>query len=93
MKAYGELDVQIHVFLTSALHGGEWSASRSGRFTLREGARGSNWIGGWVDSRDGAEEVEKREILKLSGLELRTLRHPAVATRNTDCAIPAPVSM
>jgi hypothetical protein len=32
MKAYGVVDVQIHVFLTSTLIGGEWSASRSGRF-------------------------------------------------------------
>jgi hypothetical protein len=28
MKAYGGIDVQIHIFLTSALIGGEWSASR-----------------------------------------------------------------
>jgi hypothetical protein len=28
MKAYGEVDVQIHIFLTSALVGGEESASR-----------------------------------------------------------------
>jgi hypothetical protein len=27
------MDVQIHVFLTSAQVGGEWSASRPGRFT------------------------------------------------------------
>jgi hypothetical protein len=33
MKAYGVLDVQIHIFLTSALVGGEWSASRPGGFT------------------------------------------------------------
>jgi hypothetical protein len=30
--AYGGVDVQIHIFLTSALAGGEWSASRPGRF-------------------------------------------------------------
>jgi hypothetical protein len=30
MKAYGGVDVWIHVFLTSALIGGEWSASRPG---------------------------------------------------------------
>jgi hypothetical protein len=28
MKAYGGVDVEIHMFLTSALVGGEWSASR-----------------------------------------------------------------
>jgi len=31
---------------TSSLHGGEWSASRLGRFTLRERAPGTHWIGG-----------------------------------------------
>jgi hypothetical protein len=30
MKVYGGVDVYIHIFLTSALVGGEWSASRSG---------------------------------------------------------------
>jgi hypothetical protein len=33
MKAYGGVDVYIHIFLTLALLGGEWSASRLGRFT------------------------------------------------------------
>jgi hypothetical protein len=32
MKAYGGVDVYIHIFLTSELIGGEWSASRPGRF-------------------------------------------------------------
>jgi hypothetical protein len=32
VKKYGGVDVYIHVFLTSALVGGEWSASRPGRF-------------------------------------------------------------
>jgi hypothetical protein len=36
MKAYS---------LTSALHGGEWSASRPGRFNPRERAPGTHWIG------------------------------------------------
>jgi hypothetical protein len=34
--------------LTSALDGGEWSASRPGRFTPRERAPGTHWIRGWV---------------------------------------------
>jgi hypothetical protein len=37
MKTYGEVDVQTHVFLTSALIG-EWSGTRLGRFTPGEWA-------------------------------------------------------
>jgi hypothetical protein len=36
-----------HAF-TSALDGGEWSASLSGRFTPRETDPGTHWIGGKV---------------------------------------------
>jgi hypothetical protein len=38
MKTYEGVDVQIHIFLTSALVGGEWSSSRLGRLILGEGA-------------------------------------------------------
>jgi len=34
--------------LTSALDGGEWSASRPGRFTPMESDPGTHWIGGWM---------------------------------------------
>jgi len=34
--------------LTSALDGGEWSASPPGRFTPRERALYTHWIGDWV---------------------------------------------
>jgi len=34
--------------LTSALVGGEWSATLSGRFIPRERDPGTHWIGGWV---------------------------------------------
>jgi len=33
MKAYWGVEVYPHVYFTSALDGGEWSASRSGRLT------------------------------------------------------------
>jgi len=33
VKAYGGMEVWLHVFLTSALDGDEWSASRPSRFT------------------------------------------------------------
>jgi hypothetical protein len=33
IKTYGEVEVQLYAFFTSALDGGEWLASRPGRFT------------------------------------------------------------
>jgi len=43
--------------LTSTIDGDEWSASRSGRFTPRERAPGTHWIGSWVGtSGRGGEE-------------------------------------
>jgi hypothetical protein len=72
MKAYGGVGVQIHIFLTSALVWGEWSASRPGRFTP-----GTHWIGGWIDPRVGLDDVEKRKFLTLPRLELRPRGRPA----------------
>jgi hypothetical protein len=46
MKAYEGVDVQIQVFLTSALLGVEWPASRPGSFTPRETAHTTHWTGG-----------------------------------------------
>jgi hypothetical protein len=77
MKAYGGVDVQIHIFLTSAIVAGEWSASRPCRFTLAERAPGTHWIGGWVDPRAGLDAVEKRKFFILPGLKLRPLSRPA----------------
>jgi hypothetical protein len=37
--------------LTSTLDGSEWSTLRPGRFTPREIAPGTHWIGGWVGPR------------------------------------------
>jgi hypothetical protein len=68
MKAYGGVNVKIHIFLTSALVGCEWSASRPSRFTPD-----THWIGGWVNPRAGLNDVEKRKFLTLPGLELRPL--------------------
>jgi hypothetical protein len=56
-------------FLTSALHGGERSTSRPGRFAYGERAPGTHWIGGWVGSRACLEAVEKRQILPLPSRE------------------------
>jgi hypothetical protein len=60
MKTYGGVDSYTHVFLTSALVGGEWSASRPGSFTPGERASGTHcWIVGWVGLRAGLYDIEK----------------------------------
>jgi hypothetical protein len=71
------VDVQIHIFLTSALVEGERSTSRPDRFTSGERAPFTHWIGGWVDFRAGLDDLEKRKFLTLPGLELRPLGRPA----------------
>jgi hypothetical protein len=86
MKAYGVVDVYIHVFLTSATVGGEWSASRPGRFTSVE-APGVHWIRGWLGPRTGLDDAEEKEISPIPGLELRPLGRPA--SRYTACTISA----
>jgi hypothetical protein len=48
--------------LTSVLDGGEWSASRPGRFTSRERAPGTHWIGGCVGPRAVLDAVVKRKF-------------------------------
>jgi hypothetical protein len=69
MKAYEGVDVEIHIFLTSAVAGGEWSVSRPGRFTPGTNRRS------WVDPRTDLDDVGK--FLTLPGLELRPLSRPA----------------
>jgi hypothetical protein len=45
MKAYWESGGIAPPILTSAVDGGEWPASRPDRFTSRERAPGTHWIG------------------------------------------------
>jgi hypothetical protein len=66
--------------LTSALNGGEWSASRPGHFTSRERAPGTHWLGGWVGPRAVLDAVVKRKIPS-PGRESNPVVHP-VAYRN-----------
>jgi hypothetical protein len=58
MKAYGGMDIQVHIFLTSALVGGEWSASRSCDFTLGETAPGNHRIEGSMGPWAGLDDTE-----------------------------------
>jgi hypothetical protein len=77
MKTYWGVAVYIHVFLTSALVGGEWSVSCSSRFTPGERTPCTHRIGGLVGPRTGLNDVEYRKFLTLPELELRLLGHPA----------------
>jgi hypothetical protein len=77
MKAYGGDDIQIHIFLTSALVGGEWSASLPGRFIPKEGTPVTHCIGGWMETTVGLDDLEKRKFLTRPAPELRPLVRPA----------------
>jgi len=50
----GSEGIASRILLTSSLDGGEWSASRPGRFTLRERDRG------WVGPRAGLDAVVRK---------------------------------
>jgi hypothetical protein len=76
---YVGVDVLFHIFLTSALDGDEWSASRLCRFTLEERASSTHWTGRWEDPRASLDDTEKLKFLTLSGLELRPLGRPALS--------------
>jgi hypothetical protein len=67
-RAYGGVDAYIHIFLTLALAGGKWLASRPGRFTPEERAQGTHCTGGSVDPRGGLDMEERK---------LRPLGRPA----------------
>jgi hypothetical protein len=75
---------------TSALDGGKWSALRPGRFTPKERAPGTHWIGGWVGPRAILHAVVKRK--SPSPRQESNFRTPIVqpaAQRYTDWAITA----
>jgi hypothetical protein len=64
---FGGVDVFIHILLAPA----SWSAPRPDRFTPPppgESAPGTHWVG----PRAGVDAVEKRNILPLPPLVLRT---------------------
>jgi hypothetical protein len=65
MKTHGGTRSIASSILTSTLDGGEWSASRPGRFTPRKEPP----VGGWVGRRAGLRAVEKN--LALPGIEPR----------------------
>jgi hypothetical protein len=88
MKEYGGVDVQIHIFLTSTLVGGEGSTSHSGRSHYPLDRRlGETGIG---------LDVKRRKILPFPALKLQPdgrpvpnqslyrLRYPICPSINVD---------
>jgi hypothetical protein len=94
MEAYWGWRYSSTHSLTSALDGGEWSASCPGRFTPREGAPGTHWIGGWVGPRAVLDAMVKRKIPSpRQESNPRTRIVQPVAQRYTDPAISAVMRM
>jgi hypothetical protein len=62
MKVYWGSGGIASLIFNSALDGGEWSASRPGRYTPRERAHSTRGIGGWVGPRAVLDAVVKRKI-------------------------------
>jgi hypothetical protein len=81
------MDLQIHVFLTSVLVGGEWSALRPGRFTPQKEPPRTHCIGDWVGPRTGLEDVGRRKSCPYRDSNSDPLAVQHVASRYTDCAI------
>jgi hypothetical protein len=82
----GWVEVYLNSFLTSALKGGVWSASRPGRLYPRE-RPGTHCTGGWWAPEPvwiGAEN------LAALGFDPRIFQ--PVASRYIDWAIPAPIN-
>jgi hypothetical protein len=86
MRACGGVVVYINIFEASALAGGEWSASRPGRYTPGERSPDTHWIGGWVDPRTGLDDEKKRKFLTLPGLERPARNQSRYRLRYSGCS-------
>jgi hypothetical protein len=67
----GEWRYNLTHLSISALVGGDWSVSRSGRFILWESALGIILIGGWMDHRTGLVAVANRKRSCPASAEVR----------------------
>jgi hypothetical protein len=67
--------VQLHALLTSALDGGEWAASRPGRFIPRVLDPGTYWLGGGVglSYREGTEGLQAGKSANILIIQLFNL--------------------
>jgi hypothetical protein len=72
-------------FLDLDTSGGDWSASRPGRFTHKERVFGTICIGGWVGSRASLDDLEKRSWAYRDSNSEPSVVQP-ITSRNTDYA-------
>jgi hypothetical protein len=82
METCRELEVYFEAFLSLALDGGEWSASRLGRFISRKITHGTQWIRGWVSLRGDLAAVAKREVFATAGNGTQVESHSLVTRQN-----------
>jgi hypothetical protein len=90
--ASGERMYSSYSLLTSALDGGEWSASRSSRSLPRgKDPPGTHCTGGWVGPRAGLDtEVRGKVLCLCRGSNLDRPVVQSVIRHYTDWATPAP---
>jgi hypothetical protein len=83
MKINRGVDIEIHIFLTSALLEVSGQLHAPASLPTGKAPPGTHWLWGWVDPRAGLDDLEKRKFLTLPRLQ-------PVASLYTDYAIPAP---
>ena len=73
MKACGGEEVLLHAFLISALHGEERTNSNPRHRTSRDRVPCTYWRGEGVGAAARLDDLEKKYVVLLSGIELRFL--------------------
>jgi hypothetical protein len=94
MEALAGRRYSSYSFLTSALDGGDWSASRPGRaLPPGKGPPGTHWTGGYVGPRAGMDTEDRGKILRpCRGSNPDRPVVQTVVRHYTDWATPAPFS-
>jgi hypothetical protein len=82
MGNYGGMDVHVCAFLTSALDGGGWSASRPGHLALGGNTPGTHWIECWW-TPESISTLKRTRVIQLESLSL--LKYPSSCLIGNSC--------